>query len=67
MRSGEKYGKQTVFLGASFLAPKSAQHDGERGHLPERKPQLFPGETSRTRVGIAMFIGDVREGASAFF
>jgi hypothetical protein len=52
-------GKHTVFLGASFLAHQSAQHDGERGHLPERKQQLLPGETARKRLGIPMFMGEV--------
>src|SRR3989440_2410247 len=56
----EKYGKHTVFLGASFLAHKSAQHDGERGHVPERKQQLLPGETARKRLGIPMFMDDVQ-------
>ena len=55
----EKYGKHTVFLGASFLAHQSAQHDGERGHLPERTQQLLPGETARKRLGIPMFMGEV--------
>ena len=55
----EKYGKHTVFLGASFLAHKSAQHDGARGHLPERRHELLPGETARKRLGIPMFMGDV--------
>jgi DNA polymerase IV len=55
----EKYGKHTVFLGASFLAHKSAQHDGERGHVPDRKLDLLPGETARKRLGIPMFMGDV--------
>ena len=55
----EKYGKHTVFLGASFLAHKSAQHDGERGHVPERKLDLLPGETARKRLGIPMFMGEV--------
>ena len=56
----EKYGKHTVFLGASFLAHTFAQHDGERGHLPERKRDLFTGETERKRLGIPMFMGDVK-------
>ena len=47
----DKYGKHTVFLGASFLAHRSAQHDGERGHLP--------GETTRKHLGIPMFMGEV--------
>jgi nucleotidyltransferase/DNA polymerase involved in DNA repair len=55
----EKYGKHTVFLGASFLAHQSAQHDGERGHVPERKLDLLPGETARKRLGIPMFMGEV--------
>jgi DNA polymerase IV len=55
----EKYGKHTVFLGASFLAHQSAQHEGERGTLPDRKQQLLPGETPRKRLGIPMFMGDV--------
>ncbi len=58
----EKYGKHTVFLGASFLAHTHAQHDGERGHLPERQRQLLPGETARKRLGIPMFLGEVHEG-----
>ena len=55
----EKYGKHTVFLGASFLAHTHAQHDGERGDLPERQQVLLPGETPRRRLGIPMFMGDV--------
>jgi len=55
----EKYGKHTVFLGASFLAHQRAQHDGERGHLPERQRELLPGETTRKRLGIPMFLGEV--------
>jgi DNA polymerase-4 len=56
----EKYGKHTVFLGASYLAHKSAQHDGERGHVPDRKIDLLPGETARKRLGIPMFMGEVQ-------
>jgi DNA polymerase IV len=55
----EKYGKHTVFLGASFLAHHSAQHDGERGALPDQKIDLLPGETARKRLGIPMFMGEV--------
>jgi DNA polymerase-4/DNA polymerase V len=55
----EKYGKHTVFLGASFLAHAHAQHDGERGQLPERQRQLLPGETVRKRLAIPMFMGEV--------
>jgi hypothetical protein len=55
----EKYGKHTVFLGASFLAHQSAQHEGERGHLPDRRREPLPGETTRKRLGIPMFLGEV--------
>jgi DNA polymerase-4/DNA polymerase V len=54
-----KYGKHTVFLGASFLAHRHAQHEGERGDVPERQRQLLPGETTRKRLGIPMFMGKV--------
>jgi hypothetical protein len=54
-----KYGKHTLFLGASFLAHLEAQHDGERGHVPERRQELLPGETARKRLGIPMFMGEV--------
>jgi hypothetical protein len=56
----EKYGKHTVFLGASFLAHTHAQHEGDRGHLPARQHDLLPGETPRKRLGIPMFMGEVR-------
>jgi len=56
----EKYGKHTMFLGASFLAHTHAQHEGDRGHLPERQHALLPGETTRKRLGIPMFMGEVR-------
>jgi len=54
-----KYGKHTLFLGASFLAHLEAQHAGERGHVPDRTEQLLPGETTRKRLGIPMFMGEV--------
>ena len=55
----EKYGKHTVFLGASFLAHQSAQHDGERGQLQERRRERLPGETARKRLGIPMCMEEV--------
>jgi hypothetical protein len=36
-----KYGKHTLFLGSSFYAHRMAQHEGERGMLPERKQNLL--------------------------
>jgi DNA polymerase-4/DNA polymerase V len=59
-RMREKYGKHAVFLGASFLAQKFGQHLGERGDEPQRKRQLFRGETKRKRLAIPMFMGEVR-------
>jgi hypothetical protein len=55
----EKYGKHTVFLGASKLVHQSAQHDGVRGQRQERRRALLPGETARKRLGIPMFLGEV--------
>jgi DNA polymerase-4/DNA polymerase V len=54
-----KYGKHTLFLGASLPAHLHAQHAGERGELPERHLTLLPGETSRKRLGIPLFMGEV--------
>jgi hypothetical protein len=55
-----KYGKHTLFLGSSFAAHRFGQHLGERGDAPERKEDLFKGETARKRVGIPKFMGKVR-------
>src|SRR5215510_15688112 len=58
-RVREQYGKHTLFLGTSYLAQKFGQHLGERGDEPQRKQQLFKGETKRKRLGIPMFMGRV--------
>ena len=50
----KKYGKHTVYLGASFYANQFAQHQGARGALPTRKSNLFKGESSRRRLAIPM-------------
>jgi hypothetical protein len=34
-------------------------HQGERGDAPQRKNDLFLGESKRKRVGIPMFTGEV--------
>jgi hypothetical protein len=52
------YGKHTLFLGSSFYAHRTAQHEGERGMLPERMCTLLRGETRRKRLGIPMLIED---------
>jgi hypothetical protein len=53
-----KYGKHTLFLGSSFYAHRTAQHEGERGMVPGRK--LLKGETFRRRLAIPMLGDDVR-------
>ena len=55
-----KYGKHTLFLGSSFQAHRFGQHLGERGDAPERKGDLFKGETARKRIGIPTFNVDVK-------
>lgn len=55
-----KYGKHTLFLGSSYYAHKFGQHLGERGDAPRRKEELFKGETTRQRLGIPMFMGEVK-------
>lgn len=56
----EKYGKHKVYLGSSFEANHFSQHIGERGDAPERKAELFKGETKRKRVALPMFMGEVK-------
>jgi hypothetical protein len=58
-RMRERYGKHTLYLGSSHLANSFAQHQGNRGDTPVRKPLLLKGETARRRLGIPMFIGEV--------
>jgi nucleotidyltransferase/DNA polymerase involved in DNA repair len=53
----EQYGKHTVFLGSSLLAQKFAQHLGVRGDEPQRRRQLFKGESRRQRLAIPMLMG----------
>lgn len=55
----KKFGKHSLFLGSSFYANNTAQHDGDRGLTPERKKLLFKGETFRKRLSIPMFLGEV--------
>jgi hypothetical protein len=54
----QKYGTYTVFLGSSLAAVRQTDHAGARGGRPERQTNLFPGETTRRRLGIP-FIGEV--------
>jgi hypothetical protein len=54
-----KYGKHTLFLGSNIYAHRLAQHEGERGTLPERTRSLLKGETRRKRLGLPMLMEDV--------
>ena len=54
----ERYGKHTLFLGSSFKAMTYAQHENERGEVPERMKTLFVGENSRKRLSIP-YMGEV--------
>ena len=42
----EKFGKHKIYLASSFEANNFSQHLGERGDTPERKADLFKGETN---------------------
>ena len=55
-----RYGKHTVFLGASLTAQTFTQHVGDRGDAPKRNELLLKGETARKRLGIPMLLGDVK-------
>lgn len=55
-----RYGKHTVFLGASLTAQTFTQHVGDRGDAPQRTGLLLKGETTRQRLGIPMLMGEVK-------
>jgi DNA polymerase IV len=54
-----KYGKHKIYLGSSFQANKFSQHLGERGDIPQRKRELFKGETARKRLNIPMLMSEI--------
>ena len=56
----QRYGKHTVFLGASLTAQTFTQHVGDRGDAPARHGLLLKGETTRKRLGIPMLLGEVK-------
>lgn len=57
-RLAEKYGKHAAFLGASFKAMTKGAHQGSRQAMPERRTNLFNGETLRKRLALP-FMGEV--------
>jgi DNA polymerase-4/DNA polymerase V len=50
----EKFGKHAVQHAASLPVKLQAQHEGERGDVPQRKGKLFKGENRRQRLGLPM-------------
>lgn len=48
----EKFGKHTVQHAASLLTKLQSQHEGDRGDVPERRKELFKGESGRQRLGL---------------
>jgi len=57
--TSKRYGKHTLYLGSSLHAHQFAQHVGDRGDNPQRKNELFKGETGRQRIGIPMLMKGV--------
>jgi nucleotidyltransferase/DNA polymerase involved in DNA repair len=55
----KKYGKHKVYLASSMNAHSFGLHQGERGDEPQRKTDLFRGETKRKRLAIPTFLGEV--------
>jgi hypothetical protein len=41
-------------IGLHNLGNIQAQHEGERGDVPERKTALFKGENKRQRLGLPL-------------
>jgi hypothetical protein len=56
----KKYGKHTLYLGASYYANATIQHQGARGMLPARKLKLLKGETFRRRLAIPMLMDEIQ-------
>ena len=48
----EKFGKYTVHHAASLPTKVQAQHEGDRGDVPNRKTELFKGENKRQRLAL---------------
>jgi DNA polymerase-4/DNA polymerase V len=50
----EKYGKHTLFLGASAAAHKIPQHELDRGDIPWRKTNRLKGESRRKHLPLPL-------------
>ena len=50
----EKFGKYTVHHASSLPTKIQAQHEGERGDVPERATDLFKGENKRQRLRLPL-------------
>jgi len=50
----KKFGKYTVRHAASLPTKIQAQHEGERGDVPQRVTELFRGENKRQRLSLPM-------------
>lgn len=50
----KKFGKYTVRHAASLPTTLQAQHEGERGDVPQRVSTLFRGENTRQRLGLPL-------------
>lgn len=48
----ERFGKHTIHHAASLPTKLQSQHEGERGDVPQRKRDLFKGESKRQRLGL---------------
>jgi DNA polymerase-4 len=53
-RISQKYGKHTIQHAASLPTKLQAQHEGERGDVPQRREVLFRGENKRQRLGLPL-------------
>jgi hypothetical protein len=50
----KKFGEYTVRHAASLPTKIQAQHEGERGDVPQRVTELCKGENRRQRLGLPM-------------
>jgi hypothetical protein len=50
----KRFGKHTLQHCSSLPAKLQAQHEGNRGDIPNRKTELFSGENKRQRLGMPL-------------